>query len=255
MSTNYRHLERADRVQIPLLLARGTRQNKIAQLIGFSAASVSREIAGTRARFTQGSYFASRAQRLHDLNRKSAGAQRRKLGPAFDSPLARTVIADLRKGWSPVQVRGRIRENNLYRLAPEPTLSHEALYAARYAQPRGQLRSELVKPLRKSRSGRLPRSRGSEMSLHKDLARRRHIDLFFCDPCSAAQRATNENANGLVREYLPKGMDLSKVIAQKLRIIADKLNNRHREILGFRTPNEVVASILRDHAASVAPPG
>jgi IS30 family transposase len=102
--------------------------------------------------------------------------------------------------------------------------------------------------LRKS----LTYDRGSEMSLHQCLSRRLHLDIFFCNPYKPSQRATNENFNGLVREYLPKGTDLSKVTAEQLRFIEDKLNNRPCKILGFQTPNEVFARLLREHTTTVA---
>jgi hypothetical protein len=61
---------------------------------------------------------------------------------------------------------------------------------------------------------------GSEMALHETLSAQLKMDIFFCDPHSPWQRGSNENANGLVREYLPKGMDLSRVTHQQLTAIA-----------------------------------
>jgi transposase, IS30 family len=86
--------------------------------------------------------------------------------------------------------------------------------------------------------------RGSEMALHEQLSARTGIEVFFCDPRSPWQRACNENLNGLVRQYLPKGMDLSGVSHQELFHIQESLNNRPRAILGFKTPNEVYKEIL-----------
>ena len=80
---------------------------------------------------------------------------------------------------------------------------------------------------------------GSEMAKHAELARRVAINIYFCDPHSPGQRASNENANGLVREYLPKGIDLSGVSQTYLNDIARSLNNRPRKVLGFLTPAEV----------------
>src|SRR5204863_8896189 len=97
--------------------------------------------------------------------------------------------------------------------------------------------------LRKS----LTYDRGSEMSEHQRLAKRLRIDIYFCDPYKPSQRGTNENFNGLVREYLPKGMDLSTVSAEQLRSIEDKLNNRPRKILGFKTPNETFSELVIKH--------
>ena len=217
-------------------------------------------------------------------------------------------------------------------------MSHETIYCAIYAMPRGSLRTELVKLLRRSHSGRLPRARGTsrftgiqdmtpialrppevcarsvpghwegdlikgaanasavgtltertsryimlakldgadansalegftrrlrsvpeslrktltydqgtEMALHKTLTKRLRVDIYFCDPHSPWQRGTNENANGLIREYLPKGTDLSVHSHQQLAVIEALLNNRPRKILGYRTPAEVFAD-LKLHA-------
>ena len=80
---------------------------------------------------------------------------------------------------------------------------------------------------------------GKEMARHAELARRVRIRVYFADPHSPWQRPSNENANGLIREYLPKGMDLSGVSQGELNAIARRLNNRPRKVLGFETPAEV----------------
>jgi len=74
---------------------------------------------------------------------------------------------------------------------------------------------------------------GSEMALHETLSAKLNMDIFSCDPHSPWQRGSNENANGLIREFLPKGMDLSNVSHQQLTSIEHALNNRPRKILGF----------------------
>jgi IS30 family transposase len=228
-------------------------------------------------------------------------------------------------------------------MADSPTISHETIYCAIYAMPRGGLRTELVKMLRHSHAGRLPRARGSarftgiqgmtpialrppevaarivpghweadlikgarnasavgtmvertsrflmlarmdnasaasalagfsrrlrtvppslrktltydqgtEMALHHDLAKRLRLDIYFCDPHSPWQRGTNENANGLIREYLPKRLNLNAFSDPDLRRIEDALNNRPRKILGFRTPAEVFADLKLSDIAGVA---
>ncbi len=84
------------------------------------------------------------------------------------------------------------------------------------------------------------------------LARRLKMDIFFCDPHSPWQRASNENANGLIREYLPKGTDLSTVSAAELKAIEARLNGRPRQILGFQTPDEVFSSLKLNEFLNVA---
>lgn len=77
------------------------------------------------------------------------------------------------------------------------------------------------------------------MARHGELARRVRIRVYFADPHSPWQRPSNENANGLIREYLPKGADLAGVSQAELNAIARRLNNRPRKVLGFETPAEV----------------
>jgi transposase, IS30 family len=89
--------------------------------------------------------------------------------------------------------------------------------------------------------------RGSEMALHEQLADRLNIDVYFCDPHSPWQRASNENFNGLLRQYLPKGMDLSTVTHQQLAYIEMSLNNRPRAMHGFLTPLEVFSKCLNEY--------
>ncbi len=78
------------------------------------------------------------------------------------------------------------------------------------------------------------------------------MDVFFCDPHSPWLRGSNENANGLIREYLPKGMDLSTVTQAQLTAIEHSLNSRPRAILGFATPQEVFDQLKINHIAGVA---
>jgi IS30 family transposase len=344
MTKKYSHLTEADRFQLQHLLASGNSQRSIALRLGVDPSTISRELQRARAfEGREGSYFAVFGQRARVQGRADAGQARLKLGSAFDSALAAHVLCDLKKGWSPEQVAGRMKLSAVGATSAAVPVSHETIYAAIYAQPRGALRSELVKALRCSRGGRLPRARGksrfsaiqnaasidlrppevaarlvpghwegdlikgarngsavgtlvertsrflilakmdamdsvsvtdsfarrlrrvpmalrktltydrgTEMSTHQNLAKRLHIDIFFCDPYKPSQRGTNENTNGLIREYLPKGTDLSLHSAAQLKIIEDALNNRPRKILGYLTPAEVFSKIKLDLAENVA---
>lgn len=80
---------------------------------------------------------------------------------------------------------------------------------------------------------------GSEMAHHDQLAALLADGIFFANPGSPWQRGSNENTNGLLRQYLPKGTDLSIHTAEELCAVEDRLNNRPRKILDWRTPAEV----------------
>ena len=89
--------------------------------------------------------------------------------------------------------------------------------------------------------------RGKELADHKRFTLDTDIKVYFCDPKSPWQRGSNENTNGLLRQYFPKGMDLSNVHQNRLNAVARRLNERPRETLNFETPaerfNQCVASI------------
>lgn len=83
---------------------------------------------------------------------------------------------------------------------------------------------------------------GTEFCHHQRLKDELGIDTYFADPYAAYQRGVNENTNGLLRQYLPKGMSFKKLNQQQLDAIVEELNNRPRKSLGYRTPNEVFQS-------------
>jgi IS30 family transposase len=345
MGIQYRHLTEADRLSIESMLLAGHTQRSVSRALGFSPSTISREVRRADT-LDLPRYHAHLGQRVRGVRRHRAGRQRRKLDPLWRSPCALHVLSGLRGGWSPEQISGRLKTMDPQLDGPHAywaSVSHETIYCAIYAQPRGTLRTELVSLLRKSHAGRLPRARGTarftglqgmtsidlrpaevaarivpghwegdlikgagnrsavgtivertsrflmlvkldsagatsvldgftrrlrsvpeslrktltydqgtEMALHQTLAKRLHIDIFFCDPHSPWQRGTNENANGLIREYLPKGADLSLATHQQLTSIEYALNNRPRKILGFRTPFEVFSELKLNHIAGVA---
>jgi IS30 family transposase len=101
--------------------------------------------------------------------------------------------------------------------------------------------TQLPEQLRKT----LTWDRGKELSAHAQFALETGTTVFFADPHSPWQRPTNENTNGLLRQYFPKGTDLSRWTADDLEAVALALNNRPRKALGWRTPTEVFEEQLR----------
>jgi IS30 family transposase len=339
MAKSYSHLTEDKRLTIEAMRAKRFSAQAIADELGVHRSTIYREFKRAGVLDTDGMYFAVKGERARKVGRRRAGKRRRKLGEDMESPAWRAVYSGLRVGWSPEQLAGRLKlDRDSCGDVSAFTVSHETIYSAIYAMPRGALRTELVKLLRRSHAGRLPRARGSarytgvqqmtpialrppevcarivpghwegdlvkgagnrsavgtltertsrlimlakldgsdansalegftrrlrtvpeslrktltydqgsEMALHQTLAKRLKIDIYFCDAHSPWQRGTNENANGLIREYLPKGTDLSIYTHQQLFTIEASLNNRPRKILGYRTPAEVFAE-LKLHA-------
>lgn len=92
-------------------------------------------------------------------------------------------------------------------------------------------------PLQLRRS--LTWDRGHEMAAHRDFTVATQVAVYFCDPQSPWQRGTNENTNGLLRQYFPKGTSLAGISARRLNQVAAELNGRPRKALDFQTPAEV----------------
>jgi IS30 family transposase len=86
--------------------------------------------------------------------------------------------------------------------------------------------------------------RGKEMADHERFSLDTDINVYFCDPQSPWQRGSNENTNGLLRQYFPKGMDLSNVHQNRLNAVARRLNERPRKTLEYRTPAERFAQCV-----------
>ena len=333
----YTHLSIEERTMIQMSLEQGCTLRAIARSVQRPPSTISRELKRNgwtnpadeprrrgRPRVAGGYRAASAQVRAAQL----ASTPRCPARLALDGPLWPLVEDLLRSRHSPEQVAGI-----LCRMHPdEPTLqvSHETIYTAIYAMPRGELRSELIACLRQSRKSRRPRARGEdrrgtipdmtsihdrpseiderivpghwegdlikgarnasaigtlvertslfvtlakmenasaeaavvgfgsvlrridaqrrlsitydqgrEMAQHARLTALTDVRVYFADPHSPWQRGINENTNGLLRQYFPKGTDLSLFSQAELDAVAWQLNTRPRKSLNWRCPAEV----------------
>ena len=160
--------------------------------------------------------------KLVDLGDHSYRWEMEKVGTAsmnIQTIYASHYVADKKKGtvvWTPVEGEGNaLMVGRL--LAPSCAVNHEAQQVGR---------------------------QGKEMLMHKKLSEQTGIAVYFCDPHSPWQRGSNENMNGLVRQYLPKGTDLSIYSQEQLDAIADEINHRPRKGLGVRSPLAVYRELL-----------
>lgn len=336
MSTSYQHLDMAERAQIQFLLEQGASVRAIARALGRSPSTICRELerngwrspASPRRRgrpAVAGGYRAAKAER-----RAHAQAQLPRRQPRLrpGTWLWEQVLDLLRRGHSPEQISGILRR--MYPGEPDRSVSHETIYTAIYAMPRGELRSEVIGLLRQARRARRPRARGEdrrgqipdmisirdrppeveerlipghwegdtikgagnasavgtlverttlfvtlaklkdgtaksavegfshvlnrieaqkrlsmtydqgrEMAAHAEISAKTGIAVYFADPRCPWQRGRNENTNGLLRQYMPKGADLSVLDQDDLDAIALDLNVRPRKSLGWKCPLEL----------------
>lgn len=104
--------------------------------------------------------------------------------------------------------------------------------------------SKMVKKIPKYLKKSLTYDRGTEMAEHKLFTKETKIQVYFADPYSPWQRGTNENTNGLIRQFFPKGIDFNQVSVDEIKHVQDLLNDRPRKVLNFLKPNEVYAEVL-----------
>jgi len=309
-----RHLTMEEREIISQMRYARRKQVAIANRLGRSKSTISRELA--RNRDSRG-YSAVRAQRKANKRRRQ-----RPLARKMDQPkLREQVCRGLAKGWSPDQIAGRLRRDN--RSKTSCPVSHQTIYTWISRQPdrsrwKACLRFGGKRRRRRDGRGKIPRAvhidrrpavvdhrsrygdwegdtivgarrrgglvthverksgyllsdklttrlsaevnrvslqlfqplpvklrrtltldNGKEFAGHEDLSRWTGIAIYFAKPYSAWQRGTNENTNGLLRQYFPKGTNFEQVSAKQLQEVVALLNDRPRKRLKYRTPREV----------------
>jgi IS30 family transposase len=305
------HLTMEERDRIARLQCQQASQSEIAQALGRSPATISRELRRNRRGCE---YYAAQAQRESQRRRRE-----RPLVSKMDDPeINRTVRAGLAREWAPEQIAGRMKQQESKRRVSPQTIyawikrdkdrEHwESCLRRRGKRPcrrkngtatgdaaRIHERPEVIEErlrlgdfegdtvlgppgtgglatlvCRKSRWTIIVKVRSKNADhVHEKLkprlkaldAEHRHsitfdngtefarchrlekhlgIGLYFADPGCPYQRGTNENTNGLIRQYYPKGTDFRDITHDEVRAVETLLNNRPRACLGFRTPNEV----------------
>ena len=108
---------------------------------------------------------------------------------------------------------------------------------------------ELLSPV-KHRVHTITGDNGKEFSGHQEIAKWLDTDFYFAHPYASWERGLNENTNGLIRQYFPKSRDFASITDSEIQTVMDKLNNRPRKCLGFKTPNQVFFGIKPNVALS-----
>ncbi len=337
MGRRYEHLSHEDRGVILADRRRGASLRAIGGLLGRAASTIGRELA--RGRGKDGSYSAQVGRAVYVARRRRCGRRCKLIEGSRLHGWVRDRLIYFR--WSPEQVARRLSAMNP--ADPSQRVSHETIYAAIYAHPKGGLKAAMIEALRQAKPARgrrrttlagspmvpetlriihrpeevearlvpghwegdlikgaynrssvgtlverktrfvvlckmegntaqaaldgftrqmkrLPSimrrsmtyDRGSEMACHPEMARRLKIDIWFCDPHAPWQRGSNENTNGLLRQFMPKGTDLSDASQTWLNDVARLMNARPRKTLGWNTPAEAMAEEIQAFRSTVA---
>ncbi|MDQ1013173.1 IS30 family transposase [Streptomyces sp. V4I23] len=256
-----RYSQEHDRTHIADRLREKASIRQIAAELGRSPSTVSREIHRNRRTMPNGGWY----YRPHTAQaRADARRPRPKPGKIGQNTELRDFVQNhLTMRWSPEQICQALRARFPDR--PEMHVTHETIYQALYVQGRGELRRELIRALGTGRARRRPNRHAHKRISHpvKDMVMisdrpaeaedraftvATDIPVYFCNPASPWQRGSNENTNGLLRQYFPKATDLAVHTPEDLAAVAAELNSRPRKTLGWETP----AARLRELTAPLS---
>src|SRR6266545_650551 len=251
----YRQITFAERYTLALLRQGGLTSAAIARVLGRHRSTIGREVRRNQAH-SDGSYRSPLAD-WYARGRRSRSRRNRR----FSASDWERIQALVREDWSPEQIAGRLR------LDQELAISHETIYrylwkdkhegGTLYRHLRGARKQRRKRYGRYDSRGRLAGKRlisarpqpvrtitvdnGTEFHEYARLERATATRFYFATPHHAWERGTNENTNGLVRQYLPKRQSMAHLTQHECNRIAAKLNRRPRKRLGYRTPEKCYA--------------
>jgi transposase, IS30 family len=197
---------------------------------------------------TEDAAGSSWSRHLRSAGWKRRGRDKRGRLPASTSIEGRPAVVDRRSrygDWEGDTVMGSGRRGGAVTLV-ERKSGYVLLGKAKdlRATTVRQSTANLYRPLPPALRKTLTLDNGKEFAEHQHLEAEASVKIYFAQPYCAWQRGTNENTNGLIRQFFPKGTDLAKVPEQRFKKVQDLLNNRPRKRLGYRTPLEVLGRRL-----------
>jgi len=209
---SYEHLTPQERYVISHLKVAKYGHREIGRRLGRHHTTISREIKRNGPAYPGGVYWYYFIDPMVEKRRHTTRSYRRQ----NHVPLVQYVEDKLRADWPPEVIADRVRADHPH--DEKMRISHETIYRWVALDARQD---------------------GKEFSQFKDLESKTGLSVYFADPYAAWQRGTNENTNGLLRFYFPKGTSFKRISVRTLQRAVDRLNNRPRKCLGYRTPQEV----------------
>ena len=206
---NYKHITINERCCIANFLDLGWSIRKIVKYMNRNASTISREIIRN---FVNGKYLAHIANEIYLNNRMNCGS----------------------KGKSKVCLSTFVERKSRYLIAQVMENRKSATFNLHCFKAFEHISNKLIKTFTVDR--------GKEFTGYNEIEKKLNIDVYFADPYASWQRGTNENTNGLLREFYPKRFNFSTITQNNLDVVVNIINNRHRKCLGYKTLAEVFAA-------------